>query len=82
MCKLCSVSMVDDSDEGGNASVEPSTPKCLKTEPAPWADDKVFSGNGAWSHRMSILLADLGNFLKHCGKCWVNKVNCFICSRI
>ncbi len=45
--KIRSVSLVEESeDEAGGASAGPSTPKCLKTEPAPQANDKVFSGNG------------------------------------
>ncbi len=46
-CKVCSASRVEDSeDEVGGASVGLLTPKHLKTEPAPQAEDKVFSGNG------------------------------------
>ncbi len=45
--KVRSASLVDDSEvEGGNVLAGPSTPKRLKTEPAPQANDKVFSGNG------------------------------------
>ncbi len=47
-CKVRSASTVEDSDEeAGGASVGPSTPKRLKTEPVPRAEDKVFSGHGA-----------------------------------
>ncbi len=47
-CKVQSASMVEDSEaEAGGASVGPLAPKCLKTEPVPWAEDKVFSGHGA-----------------------------------
>ncbi len=45
--KFRSDSVVDDSgEEGGCALARPSTPKRLKTEPAPQAQDKVLSGNG------------------------------------
>ncbi len=48
-CKVRSASRVEDSeDEMGSASAGPLTPKHLKTEPAPQANDKVFSGNGVW----------------------------------
>ncbi|PBK87800.1 hypothetical protein ARMGADRAFT_1034419 [Armillaria gallica] len=46
--KICSASLVEESeDKAGSASVGLLTPKCLKTEPAPQANDKVFSRNGA-----------------------------------
>ncbi len=49
-CKVRSPSMVEDSeDEAGGASAGLSSPKHLKTEPVPWAEDKVFSGHGAYS---------------------------------
>ncbi len=45
--KFRSDSVVDDSgEEGGCALAGPSSPKRLKTEPAPQAQDKVLSGNG------------------------------------
>ncbi len=47
-CKIHSMSRVEESeDEAGGASAGPSTPKHLKTEPVPQAEDKVFSGHGA-----------------------------------
>ncbi len=45
--KIWSASRVEESeDEAGGALVGSSTPKHLKTEPAPQAEDKVFSENG------------------------------------
>ncbi|KAK0430790.1 hypothetical protein EV421DRAFT_1743708 [Armillaria borealis] len=44
-CKFQSASMVESGEEG-NASVGPSVPKHLKTEPEPMAQDKVFTGSG------------------------------------
>ncbi len=62
-CKIQSANRVEESkDEVEGASVGLSTPKCLKTEPAPQAEDKVFSGNGTWLHQVSILLVDLDVF--------------------
>ncbi len=47
-CKIHSASRVEESeDEAGGASAGLLTPKRLKTEPAPQANDNVFSGNGA-----------------------------------
>ncbi len=61
--KVQSASLVDDSGvEDENASVGPSTPKRLKTEPVPQAKDKVFTGNGAWYHRYSVLFVHFGFF--------------------
>ncbi len=46
--KIRSDSVVDDSgEEGGCTLAGPSSPKRLKTEPAPQAQDKVVSVNGA-----------------------------------
>lgn len=57
--KVRSRSLVDDSEvEGGDASAGPSMPKQLKTEPVPQAKDKVFTGNGAWCHRCSMVFVD------------------------
>ncbi len=45
--KICSASLVEESeDEAGGCIGGLLTPKRLKTEPAPQANDKVFSGNG------------------------------------
>ncbi|PBK79224.1 hypothetical protein ARMGADRAFT_1093350 [Armillaria gallica] len=78
-CKIQSASAVEDSgDEDGVASVGPSMLKCLKTEPALQAKDKVFSRNGAWFCWVSIMFIDLEQFLEHCGKCWSDNATCFI----
>ncbi len=45
--KFWSVSLVESEEEGGNALAGLSTPKHLKTEPAPQAQDKVSFGKGA-----------------------------------
>ncbi|PBK99304.1 hypothetical protein ARMGADRAFT_1074186 [Armillaria gallica] len=45
--KFQSASMVESEEEEG-ASAGPSTLKCLKTEPAPQAKDKVLTGNPLW----------------------------------
>ncbi len=44
--KFWSASMVESEEEDRVALAGPSTPKRLKTEPAPLASDKVFTGNG------------------------------------
>ncbi len=55
--------MVEDSgDKDVVASVRLSMPKCLKTEPAPQAKDKVFSRNSAWFHWFSVIFVDLEQF--------------------
>ncbi len=77
--KVHSASRVEESeDEAGGASAGPSTPKRLKTEPAPQAEDKVFSGNGKQLCWSSILLVDFDISLAHCGKCRADKATCFI----
>ncbi len=61
--KFQSVSVVEQSEEENEGLlVGLLTPKYLKTEPAPQAQDQVFSGNGAWPHWPSVLLVDLEYF--------------------
>ncbi len=77
--KVQSASLVDDSEvEGGNVSAGPSTPKRLKTEPAPQANDKVFSGMVHRSIGAPFCLLTWKYFVVRCGKCWADKANCFI----
>ncbi len=44
--KFQSASVVVSEGEAGGAPAGPLSPKCLKTEPAPQAKDKVLTGNG------------------------------------
>lgn len=54
-CKFRSASIVENEEEGRDVSAGPLTLKHLKTEPAPQAQDKVFAGNSACLHRVSVL---------------------------
>ncbi|KAK0449942.1 hypothetical protein EV421DRAFT_1899430 [Armillaria borealis] len=75
--KVRSASLVESGEEGGNVSAGPSVPKCLKMEPEPIAQDKVFTGSGRCGkcHTDKAICFICGG-VHTCQRCHVKKARC------
>ncbi|SJL12783.1 uncharacterized protein ARMOST_16214 [Armillaria ostoyae] len=75
--KFQSASVVESGGEDGNTLVGPSVPKCLKTEPAPMAQDKVFTGSGHCGKCCTDkTICFICSGVRTCQQCRIKKARC------